>query len=44
MSQASSEGSNLTAISMLMSIPVVIIFLFLDHHVLWGLLAGTISD
>lgn len=44
MSQASTEWSKLTAISLLMSTPVVIIFLFLYRHLLWGLLAGTIRD
>ena len=42
MSQSSSEWGSISALSLLMSIPVVIIFMFLYRYLMRGLLAGTI--
>jgi len=43
-SQASTEWKYLSALSLLMSVPVVIIFMFLYRYLMRGLLAGTIED
>jgi ABC-type glycerol-3-phosphate transport system permease component len=44
MGESAVEWSKLSAISLMMSAPVVVIFLFVNRYLLRGLLAGTIAD